>query len=205
MGVGKISGASTRANFVSGAALLLAGCAESPHSTLVPKHVSRGKRYPKVTQPVPGDPTPICSYVGQTNCIDPDSGLYVIGATQVTYGRYNLQADWCDATGMSFTGPTHTFSQSLAQCVQDSAGELVATAAAIANYLKDNWQNLASATSSLGTFAGVYLAGGATEIEFIGAAIGVLVIGDWAALLTTLGLVAYEVARVTFCVIQASQ
>ncbi len=94
------------------------------------------------------------------------------------------------------------FYKVLGKCVSDRGVELSSWAFGMATYLQANWNQFASVTDSLRTYVGVYLAGGATAIELIGAAASVLSVGDFAILAAAVGISVYELMSVVDCQIQ---
>jgi hypothetical protein len=160
-----------------------------------------------VSQPQTPDNVPQCTSPGQANCIDPVSGLYVIGSVTVHMTTDSLQMGWSstgDGHNPNYLSGLYHFAQKFGVCLADSGFELASTAFAIATYLAANGSKFASATADLQTYVGVYLIGGATDIELIGAVMSVLSAGDFALLLGALGLTIWQVAREVHCVAVAS-
>ncbi len=102
-------------------------------------------------------------------------------------------------SGAFYNGYTRRFTQNLAQCAYDQGAELASAAFGLAVYLRDHGTELASATSDITTYAQIYLAGGASAAEFFMAAGAVLSLGDWAIVLTAIGITAYEAGKLIRC------
>jgi hypothetical protein len=76
---------------------------------------------------------------------------------------------------------------------------------AIATLIVANASKLASVTTDLKTYCGVYLAGGATAIEVIGAIQATLSVSDWLLLLGAIGISSLVMGHLLYCEIQAFQ
>ncbi len=198
---------STRSRFLFFlASSMLAGCGGGA-THLIPSH--RRPSFSGVPVDPVGDPSapPPCQSTTQTGCTDVGSGLVQIGSVQVISSPVSFGTNWSsggDGSNPDYFGAIHRFTDKLDGCVQDRSSELAATAFAMAVYIRDNASSLASAAASLRTYAGVYLIGGATAIEMIGAAAAVLTVGDWIILLGAVGLTALEVAKLIRCVATSS-
>jgi hypothetical protein len=100
---------------------------------------------------------------------------------------------------MYYDGYTRQFAQNLSQCTYDQGAEIASAAFGLAVYLRDHGSELQSAAADIITYARVYLAGGATAAEFFLAAGAVLSIGDWALVLTAIGMGGYEAGKLIRC------
>ncbi len=172
---------------------MLAGCAGQ--ARIMP---TAGRLHPSFNQAEPSDP-PTCTSSTQINCIDPESGLYVIGSVSARIAPSSVQSSWFSSGGEIYFGSLQRFSTALGQCVIDNAAQLTAYAFSMARYLQSNWPKFASATNDIKTFVGVFLAGGATAFELVGAVLATLSAGEWAILLLAIGVTAYTVASVFRC------
>jgi hypothetical protein len=153
---------------------------------------------PNFNQVQPSDP-PMCTSSTQINCIDPESGLYVIGSVSARIAPSSVQSSWFSSSGETYIGSLQRFSTTLGQCVIDNAAQLTAYAFSMARYLQSNWPTFTSATDDIKTFVGVFLAGGATAFELVGAVLAVLSASDWLILLTAIGVTAFMVATIFRC------
>jgi len=193
---------------------LVAGCAGTQGAgALLPRSQRRNSALTNNTgdppQPLAAPPgAPHCTSVDQDACID-DSGLYRIGRVRAKHALddsgLSIALGW---VGTALDADPRIvkywskFYHVLGKCVSDRGGELSSWAFGMATYLQSNWAQLSSATDSLRTYVGVYLAGGATAIEMIGACASVLSVGDFAILVGAVGLSVYELMSVVDCQIQ---
>jgi L-serine deaminase len=125
-------------------------------------------------------------------------GYVVIGHVTVTYSQAQVGASVVGAGG-TVLSQVLKFGKSFAQCQANNPELFLATAGAIAGYLSTNASNFASAGADLKTYVGVYLAGGATALEFVGAVLGLLSAADWLALLAALGFTVLTVGSELRC------
>jgi hypothetical protein len=148
--------------------------------------------------PAPGSsPAPTLQQIG--------SVTVHMGAPDPVDDSSSISFDWDPANGGVIGATKKYFSsvwkldKALLGCVADDAVNAIGVAGAMATYLQANRGALASATNDLYVFAGVYLSGGATAAEFLGAAAAVLSVTDWAALCLTVGAAVFEVVRLVKC------
>ncbi len=184
---------SSRGTFIVAGSSLLMACSGRTQTRFIP-----GKLRPSFTEAMPGDP-PLCTSSSQVNCIDPQSGLYVIGSVSARIAPSSVQSSWFASGQNSYSGPLYRFATALEKCLSDNAAQLTAYAFSMARYLQSNWSTFTSATSDLKTYVGVYLAGGATAFELIGAVLATLSVSEWAVLLLALGVTAFEIASQVRC------
>jgi hypothetical protein len=191
----------TRAGFLfAGSSMLVACGGGHVASSILPS-----RRLHITNNYTPPD-APLCQSPNQTGCIDPNSGLYVIGRTQSRFGTADdgdsMQVSWssvADLGSFDVVGPVYKFTHTLAQCMSDNDAQLIAYAISMTNYIRANASMFASANDSLKSYIGVYLAGGATAFEVIGAIAATLSVSDWALLLAMVGLTIVIVARQMRC------
>lgn len=116
----------------------------------------------------------------------PIDGMTIIGHVTVTYSQASVGGSLVGAGGTVFNSVFH-FAQALTQCQNTNTALLLDAAAAIGAYLSTNASRFASAGSDLKIYTGVWLAGGATFLEYLFAVFSMLSIGDWLALLAATG------------------
>lgn len=162
------------------------------------------RRAPSVIQVVTGNAPPTCTYSGQTGCTDPTSGLYVIGSVTANISSTSVQSNWSSPSGGQYGSAILRFTTTLDQCVVSNAAQLTSYAFSMARYLQSNWQSFTSATEDIKTYVNVFLAGGASAFELIGAVLAVLSASEWAMLLLALGVTVFALASVFRCYAMAN-
>lgn len=189
----------SRHAFLYAAGLTLAGCVGGAHTSPIPRRI----RAEPVLDGGGDSPPPLCTSPGQTGCIDPSSGLFVIGSVQARLGPRSFQTGWSvggSGDNPDYLGAVFNYADRIDLCVQHQQEALIGVAFAMATYIQANASRFVSAGSDIRTYVGVYLAGGATAIELVGAVAAVFTVGEWLVLLGAIGFTAYEVATLINCV-----
>ena len=103
-----------------------------------------------------------------------------------------------------YLGAVMKLDKSLLKCTANNGLLMVSTAQAVATYIQANGAKIASVTEDIRIFTGVFLAGGATALEYLGAVAAVMSAADWTAMMLTLGITVGTAALILNCALNDS-